>query len=243
MQVPWCGQTLFYSLGASDSFSDARHLPAPQPLSTQDPQPLMILCQGLAGQRASPFLCGPDPVLRKTLLPSLSWWTLGVQVVPSAATSLYSKVRTSGQLPSNLSYLPVGVRFLSTISPEYRKNITFSKDPITATSSSLGLREGEDEDRQSTYSSFQKSPHQTLHSAMASSASFICQRWVVSKETQKQFLSPPLAVLAWWASILFGGVLSIILELCMKSGLMLNFKVIFAFFSGKTFEAGITIFI
>jgi hypothetical protein len=81
-----------------------------------------------------------------------------VQVVSYAATSLYSEFRTSGQLLSNLSYLPVGVRFLSTISPEYRENIKPFKDPVTATFLRLELREGEDKDMQSTYSSFQKTP-------------------------------------------------------------------------------------
>lgn len=41
-----------------------------------------VLCQGLTDLSPSPSLCGPDLVLRKTLLPSLPWWTLGVQVVP-----------------------------------------------------------------------------------------------------------------------------------------------------------------
>lgn len=55
------------------------------------------------------------------------------------------------------------------------------------------------------------------------------------QRTKKQFSTPPLAVLAWWSSILLGDVLSIILGPCMKSGLMwLSCKVIFAFFfSGK----------
>lgn len=46
-----------------------------------------------------------------------------------------------------------------------------------------------------------------------------------------------LAALGWWSSALLGDVLSILLGPCMKSGLMLNFKIIFAFFSRKLWKS------
>lgn len=67
---------------------------------------------------------------------------------------------------------------------------------------------------------FPEIPYRILALLLASPTSFICQRWVVSKEPQKQFSTPPFAALAWWSCILLGDVSSIILGPLMKSELI-----------------------